>query len=246
MRIYKDFREATNEIRRDLAEMGILVHPHSYQDVDVRGNQDFDTLELQNYIYTVTQPDAGDLTPTQPWASLELGERILGMGKMNPGNAWRSRPEVWTEFLRCPPLCEPNISDGCSQDPTTCGYSKFSYTYDERMHYQLDTIANELKANPETRQAFLSVWNPKLDARNIGGLKRVPCTLGYIFQMRRGQLHMTYMMRSSDFVTHFQNDVYLAYRLQQWMADQVKMPVGHFTHYVASLHVFRKDVEGVF
>ena len=49
-RIYNKFDEALSEIGRDLAEMGISVHPKTWQDKDVSDNPDFETKELQNYI----------------------------------------------------------------------------------------------------------------------------------------------------------------------------------------------------
>jgi len=57
MRIYQSFKEALPEIKRDLAEMGIKVHPKTYQDKNVERDLNFATLELQNYIYTVVQPN---------------------------------------------------------------------------------------------------------------------------------------------------------------------------------------------
>jgi thymidylate synthase len=206
--------------------MGIRVHPKSYQDKNVEGNPDFDTLELQNYTYCVTAPDTAGLEPTQPWASQEFRERVLGEGMCNPGVAWVYRPEVWKQFL------QPN--------------GKFAYTYDERMYYQLQPIITELSQNPDSRQLFLSIWDPDIDIYKLGGISRVPCSIGYIIQARRGAINLTYLMRSCDFATHFVNDVYLAHKLQRHIAEKVDMPVGIFTHYIASLHVFHKDVEGVF
>lgn len=208
-------------------EMGIRVHPNTWQDKIVKDNPDFDTLELQNYIYTVVEPDSGHLTPTQPWAGVELVERLYGQGEANPGMAWRERIDLWAQFIQ--------KEDG-----------KFSYTYDERLHFQYDMVVRELKKNPDSRQLFLAVWDPDIDIFRIGGAKRVPCSLGYLVQAREGMLHMTYLMRSSDFITHFQNDVWLAVCTQRWMANQVQLRMGRFTHYIGSLHIFKKDGEGVF
>lgn len=226
-------------------EMGIPVHPKTYQDKNIENNPDFDSMELQNYIYTVTEPDYLDLDPVQPWAALEFVERTCGHQE-NPGKAWLTRQDVWMEFLECPKDCY-EIPVDC---PDPCGKKiregSFAYTYGDRMFFQLYAIIKELKNNPDSRQLYLGIWDPEIDIHRLGGVSRVPCSLGYLFQARQGKLHMTYMMRSSDFATHFQNDVYLAYRLLDWMAQEVGMPVGRFTHYIGSLHIFRKDGEGVF
>jgi len=225
MRIYQNFKEAHNEVKRDLAEMGIRVHPHSYQNKNIKDDPAFETVELQNYMYCVTQPRLEDLTPTQPWADAEFEERI-SRDPVNPGEAWKLRPDVWEQF----------INDS----------GRFDYTYGGRLSTQYKEIINELKFNPDSRQLYLGVWDRVLDSRGIGGWRRIPCTLGYLFQARQGQLHMTYLMRSSDFITHFQNDVYLAFKMQCWIAGQAGIPVGRFTHYMGSLHVFQKDIGGIF
>lgn len=225
MRFYKDFKEALSEIKRDLAEMGIEVHPKTYQDKYIADDPNFATLELQNYVYTVLHPNPDDLGPVQPWADMEFEERISGI-KYNPGNSWKKRLDVWEQFLE---------SDG-----------RFAYTYPERMAHQLDIIADEAEDNPDSRQLYMGIWDPNKDIYRLGGLSRVPCSLGYLFQIRGGILNVTYFMRSMDYVTHMENDMYLAHMLQRWMANRIGVPEGRFTHFVASLHIFKKDVKGVF
>ncbi len=228
MRIYTNFSDMINETKRDLSEMGIPVHPHTMQDKYVADNPEFSTKELQNYGYTVINGflTLHQLSPSQPWADEEFKERI-NRSQVNPGKAWELRHEVWDEFLH----------DG-----------KFAYTYSERLndYKQLDTIINELKINPDSRQCYLSVWNPS-DSQYIGSAQsRVPCSLGYLFQVRRKKLNMTYYMRSCDFITHFQNDVYLAVKLQLYVSEEVGIPCGDFTHFMNSLHIYQKDCKGVF
>ena len=53
-------------------------------------------------------------------------------------------------------------------------------------------------------------------------------------------------MRSCDFVTHFTNDVYLAIKFLEWVAEKANYPVGNFTHTIFSLHIYKKDTKGVF
>ena len=51
MRIFMNFNEAKEEIKRDLAEMGIVVKPKTMQDKIIEGNEDYETKELQNYSF---------------------------------------------------------------------------------------------------------------------------------------------------------------------------------------------------
>lgn len=226
MRIYEDFVEMASETKRQLAEMGVKVHPDTYQDKDVSDNPDFETLEIQNHIYTVTQPDTNDLDPTQPWADKEFKER-LHRPPLNPGEAWKLREEVWEKFLE---------DDGT-----------FGYTYSNRLarENQIQKIIERIKEDPDSRQLFISIWD-ETDVNYLGGVSRVPCSLGYHVQIRKNQLNLTYLQRSCDFHTHFQNDVYLAFKMQEHIAEETSYEIGHFTHWIASLHVFQKDLGEVF
>lgn len=222
MRSFSDFKEANNEIRRDLAELGTYVHPQTMQDKDIADNPDFGTRELLNYGYVVVEPRLEDLHPSQPWADAEFDERI-NFVKPDDGEAWKLRPDVWTEFAE----------------------RGFSYSYGDRYNDGLEPLIGELKEHPESRQLFLSVWDNVADPVRLGR-QRVPCSLGYWFAKREGQLHMTYMQRSADFATHFENDQYLSHKLQRYVAEQIGISAGRFTHWIGSLHVYQKDVAGVF
>jgi len=229
MRIYVNAEEAIEEIKRDLAEMGIRVKPATMQDKYVLGNPDYETLELQNYGYTILDARSKDIPGVnQPWADIEFVERVTNPEQFhNPGEAYKLREEVWKEFLH---------------------EGKFAYTYNERLHFndQLQKIIDRMKVDPDSRQLWISLWNPTMDPDRLGGVSRVPCSLGYNFQVRNNRLNMHYVMRSCDFATHFRNDVYLAIKLLEYVAQQVNYEVGDFTHTIFSLHVYQKDVKGVF
>lgn len=232
MRLYMDYTEALGEIKRDLGEMGIVIHPKTYQNKDISQDPNFEALELRDYMYCIINPqNLEDLQGvTQPWADLEFNDRISGV-PLNPGTAWSSRKEVWTEFLD-----ENGKLDG--------------YSYPERINCygvvdQIQAVIEELKINPDSRQCYISIWNP-LDINNIGGRHRVPCTLGYQVQVREGKVNLTYLQRSADFATHLPNDIYLAVKLQCFIAEQLALEPGTFTHWVGSLHLFRKDAQGIF
>ncbi len=226
MRIYTDFKECLNELKRELAEMGISVKTKTYQDKDISNNPDFETLELQNYIYTVTNPREIDLSPTQPWADLEFNERITNHPP-NPGEAYLHRLEVWEQFL---------------EEGRT-----FAYTYGERIKREghIDTLISNIENDPAARQHFLAVWD-RDDLFDAGGKHRIPCSLGYLFQVRKGKLNITYLQRSADFNVHLVNDLYLSHKLQNYVADNLGLQVGIYVHWLGSLHIFKKDVKGVF
>lgn len=243
MRIYINAKEMIEETKRDLAEMGIVVRPATMQDKYIKGNPDYETRELQNYSYCLLDAKSQDIPEvSQPWADAEFKERITDPwdrtpdGKvdplstpeyLNPGKAWELRKEVWTEYLH---------------------EGKMAYTYNELIwnNDQVTKVINRLKEDPDSRQLWISLWNPDKDPDFLGGVSRVPCSLGYGLQVRDGKLNLHYVMRSCDFATHFRNDVYLAIKFLEWVAEKTGYPVGSFTHTIFSLHVYNKDVEGVF
>lgn len=245
MRIYTNAQEMVEEVKRDLAEMGLVVRPATMQDKYVKGNPDYETKELQNYSYCLLNAQSQDIPGvTQPWADAEFKERVTDPWErypdgepllesislpnfINPGEAWKLREEVWSEYMH----------DG-----------KLAYTYNELLwnNDQLTKIMNRLKEDPDSRQLWISLWNPNKDPDFLGGVSRVPCSLGYGLQVRDGKLNLHYVMRSCDFVTHFRNDVYLAIKFLEWVAEKTGYPVGDFTHTMFSCHVYNKDIQGVF
>ena len=228
MRMFISWEEAHEEIKRDLAEMGVLVKPKSMQDKVVEGLEEYETKELQNYSYTLLNADSSKIVGVvQPWADKEFEERIDASGNINPGTAWLERKEVWNEYMH----------DG-----------KMAYTYNERFfrNNQIKKIVERLKEDHDSRQLWLSVWDPNEDPDKLGGISRVPCSLGYNFQFRDGALNIHYIMRSCDFSTHFVNDVYLGIKLLEYVAKETGLPVGNFIHTMFSLHVYKKDVEEAF
>lgn len=228
MRIYVNAEEMIEEVKRDLAEMGIVVKPASMQDKVIKGNPDFETKELQNYCYTLINAKSNEIPGViQPWADAEFEERVDPSGTVNPGEAWKLRDDIWTEYLH---------------------EGKMAYSYNQRLFLndQLNKIINRLKEDSDSRQLWISLWNPNEDPDKLGGVSRVPCSLGYAFQVREGKLNIHYIMRSCDFATHFRNDVYLAIKLLEYVANETGYPVGSFTHTMFSLHVYKKDIENVF
>jgi thymidylate synthase len=231
MRIYKDFPEAQNEIKRDLAELGVSVHPETMQDIYVADNPQFETKELSNYIYQVIKPDYTEIEGVHDnWVKQEWEDRLVG--DLNPGRSWKLRKDIWEQFLKKP---SPTYHTG-----------RFSYTYSERMGGRyIQSIIDEIMTHPTSRQLYLPVWDRQTDWRRRGEL-RVPCSLGYWFVVRTGDVHLTYMMRSCDIATHYPNDIALATILQHYIAQKTELGVGTFTHFIGSLHVYAKDVADVF
>ena len=124
---------------------------------------------------------------------------------------------------------------------------KFDYTYNERMVILPYTI-QLLRSDSDTRKAVLPIFNGngEDDTLYYHGNKRIPCSMYYDFLIRENSkrekvLHICYHQRSSDFVTHFGNDVYLAWRLMEYVAKEVGVKPGYLYHTIDSLHTYQKD-----
>lgn len=244
MRIYCDAYELMSEMGRNLWEMGLENKPKTYQNKDISNNEDFVTKELICEQYCLTSlPDVENLfihTHSRDWAEAEFNER-LDRNRVNPGRAWELRKEVWEEFLVDNPVLG----------------KKFDYSYGERMNEifvttlgngymtTLEVVISLLKRDPDTRKAIIPIYSDK-DTNFLDGVCRIPCSMYYDFLIRtnpRGekQLNICYHQRSSDFIMHFGNDVFLAWRLMEYVAEQVGVKPGYLYHTIDSLHTYKRD-----
>lgn len=250
MRIYANTYELMSEMGRNLWEMGNIVKPKHYQNKNIYGKDDFITKELICEQYCLLEmPDPERLFTFMEegalaWAEAEFKERISGKC-INPGEAWKLRQNIWEEFL----------VDG-----------RFDYTYPERMNQivvydylpttKLKAVIKLLKEDPDTRKAILDIYGhyhegcPQslgaADANRLDGHARIPCSMYYDFLIRENQkgekiLNITYHQRSSDFVTFFGSDVYLAWKLMEYVAGELHVKPGYLYHTIDSIHAYKKD-----
>lgn len=241
MRIYSDAYELMSETGRNLWEMGIEVKPKTYQNKNIAGIDDFITKELICEQYCLTNlPDEDNLfihTNSKDWAEAEFKERL--QLDVNPGEAYKLRKEVWEQFL--------NIN------------GEFDYTYSERINNPVDSFSNPalkgsttleevielLISDQDTRKAIIPIYGLD-DSNYLNGTRRIPCSMYYDFLIRTNakgekQLNICYHQRSSDFIVHFGNDVYLAWKLMGYIAGKVNVKPGYLYHTIDSLHVYQKD-----
>jgi hypothetical protein len=225
------------------------------------------TRELFRVCVETPIPQRADIAqfmvePNLPWAEDHFQERVGG-APTNPGSQFMS----W-------PWYDPNWKAQAGED------AKFSHTYQERMwprfapegarpgggdvtaslagiryrYGDLQDVVNLLHREPTTRQAYLPIWFPEDTGAHHG--ERVPCTLGYHFMLRGGLLHVTYHIRSCDFLRYFRDDVYMAMRLGQWVLNELSVDLeegqpdtvwssvqmGILQMNIGSLHVFENDM----
>lgn len=273
------FEQMFIQMREDLADSdSVQVGEWQSQKIEAK------MKEMLHVVFDMQMPQyptqAAAITGARiPWAEDHFLERVGGK-PLNP-----SPSEAWWPFAK--------KGDTTNADHKSEGEA-FSHTYPERMwpkyanqkqpelgrvirtfphegirfdYGDLWDVVKQLAKSPLTRQAYLPIWFPE-DTGAVHG-KRVPCTLGYHFIIREGKLDISYFMRSTDLLRHFQDDVYLAIRLAQWVVEQINrlhqqeidlktqyplepyspinpdelLQVGRLIFHTANLHIFEQDVE---
>lgn len=112
-----------------------------------------------------------------------------------------------------------------------------NYGYQWIRNGQLAKCIDQLKDNPNSRQAWISIY----DGKEKDDYKYdTPCTMCVGFDIKNGKLDMTVIMRSNDLIYGFANDQYCFSRLQQMVADHLQLPVGTYTHFAHDLHIYER------
>lgn len=164
---------------------------------------------------------------------------------------------------------------GRNDSATVANYAKHMDTFAEngvmngayghrwRTHFgydQLLFVAEELRRDPMTRRAVLTMWDPGSsayegmdDTFNAGdahkaraGSKDVPCNTQVYFDATSGSLDMTVCNRSNDVVwgAYGANAVHMSF-LQEVIAAALGIPVGAYYQVSNNFHVYteREDVQ---
>ena len=108
------------------------------------------------------------------------------------------------------------------------------YTYGNRMGgYFLaegevvDTLAlavKHLQADPETRLAYMALWDTGRDS--LPGIKGHPCLVALFFRKFEGKLTLTATFRTHNALDGWLRNVYGLLAIQKHVADCVSIPVG--------------------
>ena len=104
---------------------------------------------------------------------------------------------------------------------------------------QLDIVIDMLRLNPQTRRAAISIY----DAKEISDYATdTPCTYAVQFTILNNRLNMCVTMRSNDLWYGFCNDQYCFSKLQQLVAERLKIEVGTYYHFAHNLHLYNKQI----
>ena len=110
-----------------------------------------------------------------------------------------------------------------------------NYGWQWQREDQLESIIYQLKNNPETRQAAISIYDAK-ECKDY--VNDTPCTYAVQFTILHDKLDMSVLMRSNDLWYGFCNDQYQFSNLQMYVAKKLNIPVGIYYHYAHNLHLY--------
>jgi thymidylate synthase len=111
-----------------------------------------------------------------------------------------------------------------------------------RGHDQIHNVVTLLNRKPESRRAVIQLF----DAEDLAApRKEIPCTCSLQFMIRAGRLNMATVMRSNDAYLGLSHDVFAFTMIQEILARTLKVELGGYTHFVGSLHIYRKHRNAV-
>ena len=116
-------------------------------------------------------------------------------------------------------------------------HSNYGYLWERG--YQLDKVVQQLKDNPNTRKAAISIY----DGKEIHRYRYdTPCTYAVQFTVINNKLNMCVTMRSNDLWYGFCNDQYCFSMIQKLVADRLNIEVGEYYHYAHNLHLYNNKL----
>ncbi len=209
---------AYRKLARDLLEKG-----HVMETRNLRGN----TRELCNYMFTVTDLDSEYVTLKNGASNLTyLAAEILWY--------WSARNDL--KFIDHFSKVWKKVSD----DGVTAN-SAYGYILQKKHGFdQIEKIIELLTVDPYSRRAVMNINVPN---ENVIDTKDEPCTICLDYQIRDGKLHCTCVMRSNDMNFGLRNDIGFFITLQKYIAKRLNVPVGNYTHFAMSIHVYDRDLK---
>lgn len=134
----------------------------------------------------------------------------------------------------------PNRQIRARQPGLSAGDRFLQGAYGPRIGFQLERVEDQLRRDPDTRQAVVSLW-AETDANPMW--KDRPCTTEFQLMIRNGKLEMFVFMRANDLWTGTCYDVFQFGQIQAAMAHVLGIEVGPYHHYATSLHIYNRDLD---
>jgi len=183
------------------------------------------TKKLQNVGFDIKCPMLNKITMaernwSEEYAKAEWQWYLTGDRKTSKlGEIYGKIPKIWAQM------------------ENSAGEVNSNYGWQWKRGDQIDYVVSELRNNPNSRKAAISIYDAKEWPQYR---KDTPCTFAIHFAINSGHLNMTVMMRSNDLWFGFCNDQYCFSKLQHLISERLNLPVGNYHHFVCDLHLYEK------
>ena len=187
------------------------------------------TKELNNFKFTLDNPHNSIITLKSKKLSKKylLAELLWYINERNDKEFIGQFASLWN-----------NISDDGVTNNSAYGYilgKKYGFS-------QIEQIIELLKKDPLSRRAVLNISDPSINRITT---KDMQCTVCLQFLLRNNKLYCTTYMRSNDIWFGLPYDVVYFTFLQKYIASQLEVGLGTYTHFVGSMHMYLKDEEKI-
>jgi thymidylate synthase len=199
-----------------------------FHDQIIRVGVDFaDTRALFNIGFTLMEPLQNEIHNKERKWSLRYAEaEWLWYLSANPsikalGDIYGKIPAIWKR-----------MADGE-------GNVNSNYGWQIIRNDQMKKVVDLIKANPDTRQAAVSIY----DGKEIDKYKTdTPCTYAIQFTVLNDRLNMCVTMRSNDLWYGFCNDQFCFSELQRYVAEATGYKIGEYYHFAHNLHLYNNKI----
>ena len=208
--VYENANQAFNILANRIAGCG-----------EVPGNN---TIRLQNVGFYMAYPERNHITEEWRQWNAKYAEREW--------NWYLSHSRDVSELQKHAPIWKRMHGGDCQVN------SNYGWLWNRNK--QLQKVIEKLEDNPDTRQAWLTLYDGKeMDDYEYD----TPCTLSIgfkviIYDEFEKILNMTVLMRSNDLIFGFCNDQYCFSQLQKYVASRIGATVGDYYHFAQDLHIY--------
>lgn len=163
-----------------------------------------------------------------------------------------NQKEASMTFVVTEPLAEPMISKLFIGDPRSLeqyrqemldgildfevARGNWEYTYHQRMENQIPWVVEELRRNPDSRRAVVSIRSE--EDMHTGS---PACLQNIHYLIREGKLHCKVLFRSNDATKAAFMNAFALIMLQKRIAETLGVQMGTYTHRANSFHVYERD-----
>lgn len=195
---------------------------------------------------------------TLPEAYHEALKKLWALGERCDCTDWHTRAiELSMTMTVLHPLQEPMISkffiggqkelqqycmemlDGILDFEVEKG--KWAYTYHQRYADQYDFVVSELRRNPDSRRAVMTIRDKDADM----GSDDPACLQHIQYFIRNGKLDCMVLFRSNDACKATFMNAFALIMLQKRIADELSVGVGIYVHRANSFHCYERDYKNL-